>query len=901
MGSMISRTVFYLSTIIVLSVDLMGADRTSSPSQENSPFAEWVEEGFPFFSSILDARNVGPQFPNDNLTPRGLILNLGHDCWVCFDTDLLRVAAMWTGQGVTPDALAPKSYHPTGTKTKGGQLPAPRPEGDVWVANGIYPGWQRGTALSLKDPRESAPSSEEVGRGPLSDTEGRFKALRLVEKGVVLEYTAGDATVKDWFVANRVGGRLIIERHLLIDPSEEALLLAVGKSERGGVRLDSIDENPGVTLRQEAETWILKVGRHAEPVSVVLSFTQQGAPPESVPREIPSRPSSARWPEEVMTRASISTDEGSYVVDQFQLPLRNPWRRNIRPADIQFLTDGTGVVVALDGDVWLLRGLEESSGEIRWRRFASGLHEPMTAAIRDDGIYVFDRNGIWRLRDTDGNGEADVHELFSNTFGQTADMREFPSTIRLAPGGEFVIAKGGQQATTLGKHNGSVLRISSDGRNARVLGYGFRQPNIGVHPLTGLVTASDQEGHYIPTTPLHIVRDGQFYGYLANGLQAREQYPAPIAEPLTWIPHPVNASATSQVWLIGAKMGALNDSMVHIGFNRPELFSVLMNGRGTEPQAAVVSVTQDFDFPPLNGAVHPQDGMLYIAGFQIHGWGTTVDTLGGLGRVRYTGRQSTLPREVVPMDSGILLRFDVDLDPNTATDPDRYSIESWHYRRTYQYGSAQYKRNGKAGVDWHVASSAYLSEDGRGVFIGVPDLRPAMQLRVAWSLATSTGARIAKSAYTTPRSLARFRPLEEGFGDINVDLTPRRATQRERGPVTVEEGERLYQLMGCSACHTTAGEDMAKVGPTWAGLYGRLRSVVEGAKTVSVKVDEAYLRSSILEPSAQVVKGFERGEYAMPSYAGVVTDSQIEALVLFIKTLGPSDPTFEPATKVRSQ
>ena len=130
----------------------------------------------------------------------------------------------------------------------------------------------------------------------------------------------------------------------------------------------------------------------------------------------------------------------------------------------------------------------------------------MTLAIRDEQIYVFDRNGIWRLRDTNGDGEADVHELFSNAFAQTADMREFPSTMRPAPAGEFVIAKGGQEATTIGKHNGSVLRISADGRTATVLGYGFRQPQLGVNVRTGLVTASDQQGHYIPSTPLHIVK-----------------------------------------------------------------------------------------------------------------------------------------------------------------------------------------------------------------------------------------------------------------------------------------------------------------------------------------------------------------------------------------------------------
>ena len=119
----------------------------------------------------------------------------------------------------------------------------------------------------------------------------------------------------------------------------------------------------------------------------------------------------------------------------------------------------------------------------------------------------------------------------------------------------------------------------------------------------------------------------------------------------------------SQVWLFGARMGPLNDALVHIGFNKPELFRVLLNERSARPQAAVVSVTRAFDFPPLNGSVNPADGQLYLAGFQILGWGTTATRLAGLGRVRYTGAASTLPREVVPMDKGVLLRFDVPLDP----------------------------------------------------------------------------------------------------------------------------------------------------------------------------------------------------------------------------------------------
>jgi len=540
-------------------------------------------------------------------------------------------------------------------------------------------------------------------------------------------------------------------------------------------------------------------------------------------------------------------------------------------------------LVTLDGDVWLARGLDGASNAVRWRRFASGLHEPLTLAVRDEQIYVFDRNGIWRLRDTNGDGEADAHELFSNAFAQTADLREFPSTIRPAPDGEFVIAKGGQEAATFGKHNGSVLRISADGRRATVLGYGFRQPNIGVNIRTGLVTASDQQGNYIPSTPLHIVGDGQFYGFLSDK-KPREVYPAPIADPLTWIPHAANASSMSQVWLFNARLGSLNDGLVYIGFNNPELFRILLNNRGAKSQAAVVSITQAFDFPPLNGSVNPVDGQLYVAGFQILGWGTTATRLAGLGRVRYTGAPSTTPREVAPMDRGVLLRFDVPLDPVKAVNPDSYSLATWHYKRTYQYGSPQFKADGTTGIDRLMPSSAYLSQDGRSVFIGVPGMTPVMQLRIGWSLATKAGQRFQDTAYTTPYSLPAFNPRAEGFGDVRVDLTPRHPAAKTNVPISAAEGRRLYQAYGCIACHAIDGTSLAKLGPTWKGLYGSQRAFAGGA--VRTVADDAYIRQSILEPGAKIVEGYERGEVSMPSYAGVLSDSQIESLILFIRSLG---------------
>ena len=177
-------------------------------------------------------------------------------------------------------------------------------------------------------------------------------------------------------------------------------------------------------------------------------------------------------------------------------------------------------------------------------------------------------------------------------------------------------------------------------------------------------------------------------------------------------------------------------------------------------------------------------------------------------------------------------------------------------------------------------------------------MNPAMQLRIGWSLATKDGLKFEDNAYTTPYELAKFDPQRRRASTTStVDLTPRAALTQASGPVTIEEGQRLYQLFGCVACHSADGVDVAKVGPTWLGLFGTERPVVVKRKKATVRVDEAYVRESILDPLAKVVAGYEKGEYAMPSYAGVVNDSQIEALVLYLKSLKDARPaaTVKPA------
>jgi cytochrome c oxidase subunit 2 len=95
----------------------------------------------------------------------------------------------------------------------------------------------------------------------------------------------------------------------------------------------------------------------------------------------------------------------------------------------------------------------------------------------------------------------------------------------------------------------------------------------------------------------------------------------------------------------------------------------------------------------------------------------------------------------------------------------------------------------------------------------------------------------------------------------------------------VEEGERVATSNGCLSCHSTDGSE--KVGPSWLGLFGSQNQLEDGSTVVA---DEAYLRNSILDPGSQVVAGYSP---VMPDAYGLLTEEEVNALIEYIKSLGP--------------
>ncbi len=96
----------------------------------------------------------------------------------------------------------------------------------------------------------------------------------------------------------------------------------------------------------------------------------------------------------------------------------------------------------------------------------------------------------------------------------------------------------------------------------------------------------------------------------------------------------------------------------------------------------------------------------------------------------------------------------------------------------------------------------------------------------------------------------------------------------------VAHGKWLYERVGCKACHSNE-PDKRIVGPSFAGTYGTEQKMSNGD---SVKVDENYIRESILEPQKRLRDTFQNASL-MPSYQGKLKDEEIAALTRYIEAL----------------
>lgn len=100
------------------------------------------------------------------------------------------------------------------------------------------------------------------------------------------------------------------------------------------------------------------------------------------------------------------------------------------------------------------------------------------------------------------------------------------------------------------------------------------------------------------------------------------------------------------------------------------------------------------------------------------------------------------------------------------------------------------------------------------------------------------------------------------------------------GSAQKHEGLQIMQNNGCIACHSLDGSKL--VGPSYKGLYGKEVTVISKGKSKNITVDEEYIKRSIYDPNADIVKGYNKG--LMLSYKEEIGEEELEKIIDYFKS-----------------
>lgn len=727
---------------------------------------------------------IGSQRVEEGITNKAVAIKLsGGAGGVLFDTDTLRLSAGWVGGFVdfTKDWTGVRDSR--SVKLVGVQTVGTKPG----------PGWANpsGGADAWKDPREN-------GFGPIPRPWAKYHGLYLHGDRVVLSYTVGECEVLESPGLEEAGGLKLIAREIELGKSDHTLRLLL--CERDGTagavdaavasldlktaaadaltRIGLAGQARGAKLIAEAASSrvLLEIPAQATPGRFKLLFWSGSAADPGAAQFAAAVSAAApasdlaslthggppRWNQTLTTAGVLNVSGGKdepYVVDTLTLPDDNPYHAWMRPGGFDFFTsDPTRAAVCnWSGDVWIVSGIDAGLKELKWRRIATGLFQPLGLKIVKDQIYVLGRDQLTRLHDLNGDGETDFYENFNNDVQVTSSFHEFAFDLCTDSAGYFYFSKagpvknGGHGFDQIAAHHGSVLRVSPGGESLEVYATGFRAPNgICVGP-DGQVTTGDNEGTWVPMCRLNWVKPGGFYGVVDTAHRAEK--PTTYDGPLCWMPKEVDNSSGCQAWVTSDKWGPLSGRLLHLSYGTCSLFLVLKEEVNGQVQGGVVRFPLSFDSGIMRARFNPGDGQLYVAG--LKGWQTKASKDGCLQRVRYTGKPVRLPTELNVTKDGLRLGFLLPLDAKEAGDAGNYAAERWNYLWSDAYGSKHYSVANpmKEGHDAMDVKSARVSADGKQVFLEVPDLKAVMQMHTTIGVKAADGTPMSFNIYHTIHEL----------------------------------------------------------------------------------------------------------------------------------------------------
>ncbi len=695
--------------------------------------------------------------PNTNFAYKGIAVRLDEGSggvaagshWLAFDHDTMRVAGAWSGKGFIDWK---------GILFDGGHVVTPRTVGKLHFGSLPGPGWAHPVTGSFKDPRMLGKDGRAYG--PLPREWAQYKGTYKNGDRTIISYLVGDAKVLEAHRAELKNESAVWIRILNVEKSSHDLTLRVAPESmavsvigKQGIELD-VKKSDGFV--------VLSIPAAKTPVDFELRIASRDVKSEVIKAAAAevenlrpfTRGGPAQWSQVQQTIPATGEDEGPFAVDALTSPTKNPWRSRLRMSGLDFFDDGNSLVACCcDGDVWIVSGINQLSQAITWKRIASGLFHPLGIKIVKGRIFVTCRDQIVILNDLNGDGETDFYECFNNDHQVTDHFHEFAMGLQADADGNLYYAKSARHARdSLVPHHGTLLRVSADGRETKILAKGFRAANgVCLNP-DGSFFVTDQEGHWNPMNRINRVVEGKFYGNMYGYGAPKDSSDDAMEPPLCWPNKPFDRSPSELVWVDSKTWGPLNGSLLNLSYGYGKIFIVPHEKVGSLWQGGMCRLPlPQFPTGVMRARFHPSNGQMYACG--MNAWGSDQnESPGGLYRIRYTGRDALLPTGLSAHTKGMTVTFSQTVDPASASDPNNFLVDTWGLKRSANYGSKRFDEKSL------VIKTARLSKDRRSVTLEIPEICPTWCMEISYKLKTESGKTLTGTLQNTIHQLSTTSP-----------------------------------------------------------------------------------------------------------------------------------------------
>ena len=419
-------------------------------------------------------------------------------------------------------------------------------------------------------------------------------------------------------------------------------------------------------------------------------------------------------------------------------------------AGMDFLPDGSLAIATYQGEVFIVEGATGDARAAKWRRFARGLNEPGGLRVVGGAIYVMQKCELTRLRDADGDGEADLFECVSDAWGYTGNYHSFATGPLVDERGLLGALITGHRAMTNVPAMGWCLKISPHPDNTGEVPFtdlwrtdpfcsGLRVPN-GFGEFRGDLFMTDNQGHWVAANKLNHLQFTNYYGHPSAPPRSRRgnevDGPADFGwtekhfagdpnftPPAVWFPYAWVRSASGLANVGDFRFGPFGGQMLVGEFQNASVVRVALEKVNGQWQGAVLPFVKGFA-SGVNRLAYGPDSRLYVGGLRFGHWTSIAPQPHSLDRVTFTGRVPFEFKTVSARTNGFEVTFTQPVDEKLAGDAENWDAQQYTYAYDGKHNAPEKDRDEKIPGPPVRVLKAEVSADKLSVRLTLEGLKP---------------------------------------------------------------------------------------------------------------------------------------------------------------------------------